>query len=184
MKVSIISTSNNWAEIKNAAMTTVGKEAGSYPSSKWKRQLLKSEHSPIRKLVINWKWEDLLSWVSVHFVRHKYGIEHFVKSQRSDRTGVDRNTLTQSELIAHECSANAQALIFISRKRLCNMASKETREAWQAVKDAIKEYEPELSSVMVRECVYRGGICNEFYPCGFNKSEEFKAELEQYIKGE
>ena len=184
MKVKILSESNNWIAIKDAAMTTVGKESGTWPSSKWKRTILLAEHSPIRLLVINWKWTDLLSWVSVHFVRHKFGIEHFVKSQRTDRTGVDRNTLTQSELISHECSANAQALIFISRKRLCNMAAKETREAWTALKDAVKAFEPELASVMVRECVYRNGLCHEFYSCGYNKTEAFKIEMDQYIKGE
>lgn len=52
--------------------------------------MLLAEHSPIRKLIISWKWYDLLSWVSVHLVRHKFGVDHWVRTQRTDRTGIDR----------------------------------------------------------------------------------------------
>ena len=86
----------------------------------------------------------------------KLGIEHWVSTQRSDRTGIDRNKLPQDTLVNHECEANAQALINISRKRLCYQASPETRQAWKAVKEKVKEVEPELASCMVKDCIYRG----------------------------
>ena len=130
-----------------------------------------------------WRWKDLKSWVSVHMVRHKIGIEHWVSTQRTDRTGVNRDELQQGSLVNHACEADAQALINISRKRLCNCASKETREAWQKVKDEIAKVEPELASCMVRECVYRNGLCPEMFPCGFNHTESFKKELLEYTKG-
>ena len=138
-----------------------------------------SEHSPIRQLLIKCKMYDLKYWVSVHFVRHKYGIEHWVRTQRTDRTNIDRDNLTQSNYVEHEFEANAQALINISRKRLCMSASKETREAWISVLDAIKETEPELCSVCVRECIYRGW-CYEFKSCGYHKAEEFNQKLKEY----
>ena len=75
-------------------------------------------------------------------------------------------------------NCNFQALINISRKRLCNCASKETREAWQMVKDEIAKVEPELASVMVKECIYRG-FCPEMFSCGYHKTEAFKKELEE-----
>ncbi len=112
-------------------------------------------------------------------VRHKIGIEHFVSTQRTDRTGISRDELHQDSLVNHACEADAQALINISRRRLCNCASKETREAWKLVRNKVSDIEPELASCMVRECVYRG-FCPEMFPCGFNKTKQFKMELDNY----
>ena len=180
MNITLRNYKDNWQDVKNATMNTIGKDKGAYPSSDWKRRLLLSEHSPIRKLHIGWKWSDLKYWVSVHLVRHKYGIEHFVSTQRTDRTGISRDELPQSSLVNHECEANAQALINISRKRLCHCASLETRQAWQQVKSEIALVEPELASVMVKECVYRNGLCPEMFTCGYNKTKLFEEELKEY----
>ena len=150
------------------------------PSSSWKRRMLLAEHSPIRKLHISWKWIDIISWVSVHFTRHKFGIEHFVQTQRTDRTGQKRGS--QNDLIQHECEANAQAIINISRKRLCNKASAETRQAWIDMLDELYAEQPELVSVCVPDCVYRGH-CYEYDSCGYHLTKNFKTELEEYRSG-
>ena len=183
MKIKWIRTSNNWRHIADAARTTINKEEGDgEPSSNWKRRMLLAEHSPIRKLKIEAKFENVLSWVSVHLVRHKYGIEHFVSTRRSDRIGTNRNKLTQDTLVDHEIEANAQAIINISRKRLCNQASKETREAWKLFLKELEKDEPELVLVCQPECLYRG-FCPEIYSCGYHKTEKFKKELEEYRRG-
>lgn len=182
MKIELRHYIDYWQDIKNTTMNTIGKNKGAYPSNEWKLNLLLSEHSPIRKLKISWRWKDLKYWVSVHLVRHKIGIEHFVSTQRTDRTGIDRNKLPQDSLVNHECEADAQALINISRKRLCNCASLETRQAWQEVKNKIAEVEPELAQCMVKECVYRNGFCPEMFPCEYNKTETFEKELKDYLK--
>lgn len=180
MNCKIISTSNNWRQIADAARTTVNKPEGQgEPSSAWKRKILIAEHSPIRKLIISWKWTDLPSWVSVHFVRHKFGIEHYVRTQRADRTGISRDNLSQSELIEHECMANAQAIINISRKRLCNKASKETQFAWRLFLCDLSDYELELRDACVKECIYRG-YCPELDSCGFDKTDIFLVDLVRY----
>lgn len=171
---------DNWQAVKDATMNTVGRDTGKYPDEQWKLRLLRAEHSPIRKLVFSWRWADLPYWVSVHFVRHKIGIEHFVKTQRSDRTGIDRNAMPQGAFVTHECTANAQALITISRKRLCTAAAPETRQAWQLIKDAVAQSEPALAHCMVRECVYRG-FCPEMFPCGYTKTEAFQRERNAYL---
>lgn len=170
---------DNWQEVKNTTMTTIGKSKGKYPDSQWKLKLLMSEHSPIRKLKFAWRWKELPYWVSVHFVRHKFGIEHFVMTQRTDRTGTTRDELTQGAHVLHECEANAQTMIAISRKRLCSCASPETREAWQLVKDEVEKNVPELAHCMVKECVYRG-FCPEMFGCGFANTEAFAKELAAY----
>lgn len=173
---------DNWQDVKDATMNTIGKSTGKYPCTDWKRRLILSEHSPIRKLRFSWRWVGLKYWVSVHLVRHWLGIVHFVTTQRSDRTGVNRDNLLQSQFVNHVADANAQALINISRKRLCSCASSDTREAWQMVKDEIAKVEPELSRCMVKDCVYRGH-CYEMFSCGFHKTKQFKNELEDYRKG-
>ena len=179
MQIAWFRHEDNWQDVKNAAMNTVGKDKGVYPSAAWKKKILLAEHSPIRLMQFSWKWSNLPYWVSVHIVRHKVGIEHFVSTQRTDRTGVDRTERPQNAPVLHQCQADAQALITISRKRLCSGASPETRQAWQLVKDEVAKIEPELASCMVRECVYRG-FCPEMYGCGFDKTEEYKKELERY----
>jgi hypothetical protein len=151
------------------------------PSSSWKKRILLAEHSPIRKLFVSWKWSNLPYWVSVHFVRHKYGIEHFVSTQRTDRTGTDRTVQPQDAPVEHECIANAAEMMFISRRRMCAQASPETREAWKMVVDELRKSEPELASCCVPECVYRG-FCPEFKSCGFVNSPAFAKMVEEYRK--
>lgn len=180
MNVKILDVKGTWRNIADAARTTIGMDAGDKePTPEWRRRMLLAEHSPIRKLLISWKWTDLLSWVSVHFVRHKFGIEHFVRSQRTDRTGINRDDLKQSELIEHECEANAQAIINISRKRLCNQASVQTQEAWIQFLIKLQNEQPELASVCVPDCVYRGW-CYEYKSCGFHLTKAYRILLNEY----
>lgn len=168
-----------WEKVKRAARTTISREgSGKYPTDSWKKTILLCEHSPIRKIKIAWKWE-IPSWVSVHFVRHKIGIEHWVTTQRTDRTGVDRSVLPQGAMVRHECEANAQAVIFMSRRRLCKQASPETRAAWQEVVNDIGAADPVLASVCVPECIYRG-FCPEFKSCGYVNTNEYAKRLEEY----
>lgn len=181
--IDIFQHNDNWQEVKDTTMNTIGKDKGKYPESDWKRRLILSEHSPIRRLKFYWRWKDLKSWVSVHMVRHKVGIEHWVSTQRTDRTGINRDELPQGSFVNHACEADAQTLINISRKRLCSCASPETRIAWLEVKNEVAKTEPELASCMVRECVYRNGLCPEMFPCGFNHTDAFKKELNDYLKG-
>lgn len=74
---------------------------------------------------------------------------------------------------------NAQSLIDMAKLRLCNHASKETREVFIAIKNEVAKVDPDLVKMMVRKCVYRNGICPE--SCGFNKTAQFKVELEEYL---
>lgn len=171
---------NVWEKVKRAARTTVNREgSGAKPSDTWKKTILLAEHSPIRRIRVSWKWIRLPSWVSVHFVRHKIGIEHWVTTQRSDRTGVDRTKKPQDAPVNHECEADAQACINISRRRLCKQASPETRAAWQDVVDKVSLADPVLASVLVPECIYRG-FCPEFHSCGYAETEAYRQRLAAY----
>lgn len=155
MPIKILKRLTTWSDVVNAAHVTRGNDSiGISPSSMWKKKMLIAEHSPIRFLEFTWQWEDIPYWVSVHFVRHKYGIEHFVRSQRPSREkGSD---LSQNELVTHTVKANAQAIINISKERLCQSASSETRQEWQNVVNGLKDIgETELASCCVPKCCYR-----------------------------
>lgn len=179
----LLSIKGTWRDVADAARTTIHKAQGEgEPGSLWKRRMLLCEHSPIRQLIVSAKWCELKYWVSVHFVRHKIGIEHWVRTQRKDRTGVDRDELPQDSEVEHEILVNAQAIINISRRRLCNQASRETREAWKNMLSSIENKLPELASACVPDCIYRGW-CYEFNSCGYHKTPEFKQKLEIYRAG-
>jgi len=180
MKAELLSGHGSWRSVADSANLTVDIEPGTKePSDKWKMRMLLSEHSPIRKLTFDIVLHDVMSWVSVHLVRHKIGIEHFVRSQRTDRTGLDRNKLPQDSLVNHEIVLNAQALITISRKRLCNQASLETQQAWQAVIAEVEKTDFLLAHACVPDCIYRGW-CYEMKSCGFHQTEAYQKALANY----
>ncbi len=167
MKTEILKIKGDWQEVVNDCRATVGKaELGKEPSNKFKRSILIAEHSPIRDLSVRWRWANMPHWVTVHWVRHKW--ECFVRTQRSDRTGIPREKLPQDEPQTFTGEANAQHLIDTWRKRLCYQASPETRKYAEDFKIALHETQPELSDVLVPNCVYRGG-CPEMQECGIYK---------------
>ena len=177
-----------WKRALNAARRTIGKEPlNKEPSKSWRAKMLLAEHSPIRLVEFEWTWKDIMQWVTTHLVRHHEGCEKFVHTQRGDRRVIldeynvsSRNELPQGATNDMDMTANAQALISISRKRLCNCASKETREAWKQVQDAIRKVDPVMADKMVPECIYRG-FCPEFMnPCGYANTEKYQQDLKRY----
>lgn len=77
------------------------------------------------------------------------------------------------------CLINAEAIINMSRKRLCTKASKETREIWQKVCELIEECDPDLYPHLVKPCVATG-VCREHKSCGYIKTMAFSREREEY----
>ena len=168
MNTEIIKVKGDWEEVVNDCRATVGKdELGKEPSEKFKKSILISEHSPIRDLTIKWKWSNIKSWVATHWVRHKW--EPFVRSQRDDRTGIPRDKLPQDTPVTFTGEANIQHLIDTARKRLCFMASPETREYMEDLKLTIhNRVDKNIANVLVPNCIYRCG-CPEPNGCKFFK---------------
>lgn len=182
-KVTKLEQVTPWRRALNAARRTMGKlSLDKEPSKSWEAKMLLAEHSPIRLVEYDWTWEDIMQWVTTHIVRHHEGCEKFVHSQRGDRRklSIPRNELPQGTLNDMDMTANAQAIINISRKRLCSCASKETREAWKQVIEAIRKVDPVLADKCVPECLYRG-FCPEFMnPCGYTKTPQYEKDLVKY----
>ncbi|MBO5715059.1 MAG: FAD-dependent thymidylate synthase [Clostridia bacterium] len=154
----------DWLAVKERALVTVGKKAVTPPTEEWKRKILEARHSPIRKLQFSF-YLEIPYWVSVHLVRHIHA-QPYVKSQRNDRqSDYDRNAARQDETVCMIWDMNAEELLTIANKRLCNQASKETREVVKEMCELVKAACPEFSEVLVPMCVYHGGVCHEMFSC-------------------
>ena len=182
-KITRMEQVTSWNRALNAARRTIGKEPlPKEPSDSWKAKIILAEHSPIRLVEYDWTWEQIRQWVTAHLVRHHEGCEKFVHSQRADRRElpIERDKMPQGAVNDMDMTANVQALINISRKRLCNGASPETRKAWQQVKEEIRKIDPVLADKMVPECLYRG-FCPEWMnSCGYSKTKKYQEDLEKY----
>ena len=200
-----ITQDTKWVRALNAARRTVGKKPKSLdyePSDKWKRMTLMAEHSPIKLVEYCISFKDLRQWVGVHLLRHEHVIPQ-IHTQRGDRRNIieeypyiqkaldelaseirantnPRDFIRQGELNDQDFYVNAQTLINISRRRLCNKASTETIEAWKLVVQTLKEnVDPIIADFLVPNCIYRG-FCPEANSCGYWKSNKFKKDLNNY----
>lgn len=173
----------SWATVRDMARNTVNKDAlgeDAEVSHRFRRAMLIAEHSPIRALQFNFLLR-IKYWISVHLVRHKIGVEHFVATQRDDRTGVPRDEKPQSAPVDHAMIANVQALITMSRKRLCFLAHPETRREWMRVKQSVATVDQDVADAMVPECIYRG-FCPETQKCKerYEDTPKFVRDLVAY----
>lgn len=183
MKVEIVQETF-WKRALNAARKTVGKEPlDKEPSDKWKDSILYAEHSPIRLVEYRISFKGIKVWIINHFVRHWLGFIPFVHSQRDDRRKLDipRDELPQGIENDADFIANAQALINVSRKRLCNCAHKETKDTWLSVKNEMQKVDPIMAKHMVPECIYRH-MCPELKSCGYIKTLAYAKEYQKYIE--
>ena len=157
----------DWLRIKSACMTTISKQAKQIPGKEWRRKLLICEHSPIRRSEISWKWDAIPYAISTHFARHHEGCEKFVGTERTDRTGVNREERSQMNPVPMEMDANIQALINISAKRLCTCADPTTKKYWESVLEAIREYDEDVFWACVPQCIRCGACVEPFSNCKF-----------------
>ena len=164
MRTEIVKVKGDWQEVVDDCRATVAKPPlGKEPSGEWKRSILIAEHEPIRDIWIKWKWRGIKYWIAMHWKTHIWPSR--VNTQRTDRTGIDRDSKSQDAPIDFTGDANCQHLIDTMRKRLCYMAASETREYAQSLKCELYSVEPELADTLVPNCVYRCG-CPETKCCG------------------
>lgn len=159
MKTEILKIKGDWREVLNDCRATVGKaELHKEPSDKFKRDIVRAEHSPIRDIEIKFRWRDIKYWVAMHWKTHTW--QSRVDSQRNDRQEkYDRDKAPQDSPVTLTGEMNGQHTIDTQRKRLCYMASPETRELAEDFKytcnsiDALKDF----AWGMQKNCVYRCG---------------------------
>ena len=159
-------TAADWSRCKDLALRTSGKKFVGSVTPEWQHKMLTAAHSPIRTLVFTIEMV-IPYYVSAHLVRHKVGVEHYVQSQRNDRqSSYDREIAPQSALVLHTMEINAEALMFMARRRLCGQADPTTRYVMSLVCRAVEKSNPEFKGHLVPMCVYQGR-CPEFRSCGY-----------------
>jgi len=110
------------------------------------------------------------------------GLPPFVRISRSDLTGVlDGSKEGQTDLVNFSLDINAQAILNISYKRLCNKASLETHKLVQLLKEEMEKVDPYLAKMMVPACIHQGQ-CPEMESCGFYKTKSYNRWLDLYHK--
>ena len=152
-----------------ACQATSGKKIDKSKVMNLCNRMYLAEHSPIRERVFWITVDNVPTFVANHFARHHEGINQFHRTHRSDRTGIkdeDQNRLTPTHF---EFSANAQALINMSRRRLCSRAAASTRIVMRMIRDCMTNVDIGLANCMVPDCVYRGNVCYEMESCGLHK---------------
>lgn len=164
MKTEILKIKGDWEEVVNDCRVTVAKPPlGKEPSDKFKRDILISEHDPIRDIEIKFRWRNIPYWIAMHWKTHIWRSR--TNTQRNDRqTSYDRRKAPQDALVDFVGDPNVQHLIDSWRKRLCRMAAPETREYAEDFKIVVHDPEPQISDVLVPNCVYRCG-CPEPNGC-------------------
>jgi hypothetical protein len=130
------------------------------------------EHSPMRCSIFWIEMRGIPSFVSTHFVRHKIGVEHFVKTNRDDRGGDPE--VTRMTPVNHGMLVNAQTLVNMARKRLCLKAHPQAFQVMNRIKAVLAEVDSDLAGFMVPECEYRRG-CHEPKSCGYWKDAATKS---------
>jgi hypothetical protein len=191
-----------WVGVLNKARKTVGKAPiTNAPSQKFKENILMSKHSPIRALIFEVHFDSIPSHITQQFSRHHIALdsnpnviftedinpvdfEHYVKTSRSDRTGIPRNERKQDDPVSYQFTANAQGLMDASKKRLCLASDKDAIKNWKSVKDGISVICPELADRMQPSCVCYG-FCPEdsdMVKCQFTTTEAYAETRRKYIK--
>lgn len=172
--------------------------------------IYKSEHSPVRTQIFWVKFTTIPLYIATHLLRHHVGSTPFQLTCRDDRDGANPGLKGKIEVIKKMVSAgqmdevmdaldwlpenvdrytpvnlglllNAQSVMDMSKLRICLQAAPETRVVFNAFRKEMFAVDPDLAKMMVRKCVYRGGICGEPRCCGFNSTEAFMAELKEYL---
>lgn len=166
VEVKVLKFDVDWLDIKNLCRRTVNMgDSHVDPKEEWKKKLLIAEHSPLRHSLITIEIKNIPYAISTHFVRHHIGVEKYVGTSRTDRTGVDRKERSQMDPVTMRMDLNMQAIVNISRKRLCNQADPTTKAIWLKVLKALVPYCPELVWACVPEGIHQACCPESFSNC-------------------
>lgn len=154
--------------MKRCVWITMGKteEPVTPPSSDLLTRILGARHSPIRVLNYAFLIEGIPSNISTHLARHVHALP-FISSLRNDRQErIDGDTAPRNTPVDMIYYVNAEELMVIANKRLCNKASEKTREVVRMMCDEAIKATPELERWLQPMCLYHGGVCHEMQSCG------------------
>jgi len=172
----------DWAAVYRRALITEGKtpkDPNKCPSWSWIGQILDARHSPIRRAMYAFEFEDIPSNTSVHFCRHVHA-QPYVSSLRVDRIQpeymeklrqdfgelIDSDHAPRMTPVSMILDVNAEELQEMANKRLCMKAAEITRAAMNGMRQLAILVTPPIARCLVPRCEYCGGRCHEMRPCG------------------
>ena len=157
---------DDWAQVWQRALITTGKISAKIPTREWREQILEARHSPIRRAMYSFLLTDIPSNTSVHFCRHVHA-QPYVSTLRNDRQEkIDGDDAPRCSPVDMIIDVNAEELMVMANKRLCNQAAPTTRAIMEGMAKLAGEATPEIKRFLVPMCEYHGGICHEMIPCG------------------
>lgn len=174
MRINLIGSPGpaEWMEVKRRALVTEGLRPVNPPSSEWKHRILKAQHSPIRYLRYSYYLQDIPYWVAMHLRTHVHDTPNgdefapYIRSQRDDRQhDYPRGKAPQDQPVNMILDVSAEQLITLSRKRLCSLASPETRNVVEQMCTLAEEVTPEFQGLFGPICEYTH-FCPEMKGCG------------------
>lgn len=171
----------DWAAVYRRALITEGKtpkDPYKEPSSEWKAAILDARHSPIRRAMYSFEFEDIPSNTSVHFCRHVHA-QPYVSSLRTDRIApeymeklkqdlgefIDSDHAPRMTPVGMILDMNAEEAQEMANKRLCIKAAHITRMIMRGMKKLMIQVTPEIERGLVPRCEYCGGRCHEIKSC-------------------
>lgn len=136
------------------------------PSAELLHDILCARHTPIRVLNFAFLIEGIPSNTSTHLARHVHATP-FISTLRNDRQSqMDGDKAPRDTPVNMIYYCNAEELMVIANKRLCNRAAERTREVVKRMCEAAIGAMPELRGLLVPMCEYCGGVCHEIHGCG------------------
>lgn len=169
----------DWMEVKRRALITSNMTPVNPPTSEWIERMLDARHSPIRRAMYSFLYEDIPSNTATHFARHVHA-QPYVGSLRTDRITedymqklmVDFGQFTDPDHaprmtpVGMILDVNAEEIQEMANKRLCVQAATITRSIMQTMAGLVFAVTPQMRRLLVPRCEYCGGLCHEYKPCG------------------
>lgn len=136
------------------------------PSEDLLHDCLNARHTPIRVLNFAFLIEDIPSNISTHLARHVHALPAIGTLRNDRQEKIDGDEAPRNTPVPMIFYCNAEELMTVSNKRLCNMASAKTRHVVKLMCLEALDKMPELKGLLVPMCEYHGGVCHELKPCG------------------
>ena len=171
--------SEDWMEVYRRALICENKEPKHPPTQIWIERILDARHSPIRRAMYAFLFEDIPSNTSTHFARHVHA-QPYIGSLRTDRVHpeyleklredlgqfIDSDHAPRMTPVGMILDTNAEEFQEMANKRLCQKAEEITRQIMTGMCDIAIQATPEIEKGLVPRCVYCGGTCHEIKSCG------------------
>lgn len=140
----------DWALAKEMALFTQGKKSSIPASREFRREMIRTHHSPLETVIMKIKVFGLPYYSAMHFRTHtKFFIRHFIKSQR---VLTDRGSLRQDNPTNWACVANVPAVREMLSQRLCADADATTARIAAAIREQVLKVLPELKDELLPTC--------------------------------